>query len=77
MAEVRFDIPLHLPCGSMAAFDYSSGCSHRCTKCFATVGSMAMPKLCKDEADKWDAWERLGGEGWDYINGSKEKYTAD
>lgn len=40
--------PVTLPCGAIAEFDYNSMCAHRCTRCFAVVGSIAMPKECTD-----------------------------
>lgn len=58
--------PIRLPCGGTAYFDESSGISYRC-ECGAVVGSIGMPKSCQDEADKWKAWEALGGKGWDYF----------
>lgn len=60
--------PIKLPCGGIAYFDEGSGCSHRC-ECGATVGSMGMPKHCKEEMKKWDNWEKLGGKGWNYYEG--------
>ncbi len=64
---VRYD-PMYLPCGGVAYFDESSGISYRC-ECGAVVGSIGMPKSCKDEADKWKAWEAIGGKAWDYFEG--------
>lgn len=58
--------PMSLPCGGTAYFDVDSGISYRC-ECGAVVGSIGMPQSCKDEADKWRAWEALGGKGWDYL----------
>ena len=58
--------PVRLPCGGTAHWDESSGISYRC-ECGAVVGSIGMPKSCQDEADKWKAWEALGGKGWDYF----------
>lgn len=37
-----------LPCGGRAVFDRSSGISHRCSDCFAVVGSMGMPNQCRE-----------------------------
>lgn len=56
----------YLPCGGTAYFDYNSGISYRC-ECGAVVGSIGMPKKCKDELDKYNNWEKLGGKGWDYF----------
>lgn len=60
--------PMRLPCGGTAYFDKSSGISYRC-ECGAVVGSIGMPQSCKDEADKYRAWEAIGGKGWDYFEG--------
>ena len=65
--------PMRLPCGGTAYFDYESGISYRCTTCFAVVGSVGMPRSCKDDMDKYDSWNKLGGVGWDYKNGAPEK----
>jgi hypothetical protein len=59
--------PMHLPCGGIAYFDEDSGISYRCEDCMAVVGSIGQPQHCKDEAEKWEAWEKLGGKGWDYL----------
>ena len=60
--------PMNLPCGGVASWDESSGISYRCELCGAVVGSIGMPKSCKDEADKWDNWAKLGGKEWDYFH---------
>lgn len=60
--------PMSLPCGGIAYFDESSGISYRC-ECGAVVGSIGQPQRCKDEAKKWEVWEALGGQGWDYYAG--------
>ena len=60
---------LKLPCGGLAIFDESSGIGYRCEDCMAVVGSMGQPDYCKEEAEKWQAWEILGGKGWDYGKG--------
>jgi hypothetical protein len=57
---------MHLPCGGTARWDESSGISYRCEHCGAVVGSMGQPQRCKDEAQKYENWQRLGGRGWDY-----------
>jgi len=67
----RPDALMFLPCGGTAWFDTSSGIAYRCEDCGAVVGSIGQPQSCKDEADKWDNWEKLGGKGWDYFG--KEK----
>lgn len=41
-----------LPCGGRAVFDRSSGISHRCSDCFAVVGSMGMPNQCRELLDR-------------------------
>ena len=61
--------PMRLPCGGVAGWDESSGISYRCEDCGAVVGSIGQPQRCKDEMKKWDAWEALGGQGWDYFAG--------
>jgi hypothetical protein len=61
--------PVHLPCGSTAYFDHDSGISYRCESCFAVVGSVGQPRACKEEAQKYEAWEAIGGKGWDYDKG--------
>jgi hypothetical protein len=32
----------------------------------AVVGSIGQPQHCKDEMQKYDNWQALGGKGWDY-----------
>lgn len=66
---IEFFGPMYLPCGSTAHFDKSSGISYRCEECMAVVGSIGQPQSCKDEAQKYDNWEELGGKGWDYYKG--------
>ncbi len=61
--------PMHLPCGGTAYFDEDSGISYRCEDCMSVVGSIGQPQHCKEETDKWEAWEKLGGKGWDYLAG--------
>ena len=55
--------PIDLPCGAVAVFDIESGISYRCTTCFAVVGSIGMPRDCKqlmdDEEEKKQIWETL------------------
>ena len=68
-SEYHLYDPMHLPCGGTAYWDEGSGISYRC-ECGAVVGSIGMPKSCKDEAKKYENWEKLGGKGWDYF---KEK----
>jgi hypothetical protein len=61
--------PIHLPCGDTAYFDHDSGISYRCETCFAVVGSVGQPRSCTEEAQKYEAWEAIGGKGWDYDKG--------
>ena len=69
--EVRSEFrPIFLPCGGEAHFDHGSGCSYRCINCMTTVGSMGQPKQCKDEATKYETWQKLGGKGWNYEKGT-------
>lgn len=56
-----------LPCGGIAYFDDDSGIGYRCSTCNAIVGSIGQPKHCKEEAEKYETWEKLGGKGWDYF----------
>jgi hypothetical protein len=35
----------------------------------AVVGSVGQPQRCKDEMQKYENWEELGGKGWDYDKG--------
>lgn len=62
---------MYLPCGGTAYFDESSGISYRC-ECGAVVGSIGMPQVCKDEAEKWEVQKALGGQGWDYFAEEKQ-----
>jgi hypothetical protein len=75
--EIEYGLgkPMYLPCGGVAYFDPDSGISYRCETCFAVVGSMGQPRSCKEEAQKYDAWKELGGQGWDYDKG--EPYAVD
>jgi hypothetical protein len=57
---------MRLPCGGIAEFDEDSGISYRCRVCNTVVGSIGMPKVCKDEIEKYDNWAKLGGQDWDY-----------
>jgi len=53
--------PVALPCGSVAYFDHESGISYRCSTCFAVVGSVGMPRACKDEFDMDKVFDKLKG----------------
>jgi hypothetical protein len=69
--KARYELrPMYLPCGGTAYFDVDSGISYRCDTCNAVVGSIGMPGSCKDEAQKYDNWEKLGGKGWNYDTGT-------
>ena len=58
---------IKLPCGPRAYFDISSEISYRCELCNAVVGSIGQPQSCKDEAQKYENWKKLGGKDWDYF----------
>mgnify|MGYP003346889639 CR=1 FL=1 len=63
----------YLPCGSRATFDESSALSYRCDQCGATVGSVAQPQHCKNEAEKYRIMKILGGKvRWDYETGEEK-----
>ena len=64
---------LKLPCGGTAFFDYESGCSYRCSTCYAVIGSIGQSKECKDAAQMYANWEALGGNGWCYKTGKPLK----
>jgi hypothetical protein len=52
---------MDLECGSVASFDHESGISYRCNTCFAVVGSIGMPKECKELYDMIDVVDKLKG----------------
>ena len=56
----------NVACGATAIFDYESGISYRCQSCGAVVGSIGMPRECKQLEDEAEiarrAWEILGGD---------------
>jgi hypothetical protein len=54
--------PIELLCGSSASFDDSSGCAHRCDNCGAVVGSVGMPRRCKDLYDMEEVVAKLKGQ---------------
>ena len=60
---------MYLPCGGQAEFDDGTGCSYRCWTCMATVGSIGQSQSCKEEAKKWETYEKLGMWRWDYDKG--------
>lgn len=53
--------PIELLCGSIASFDFDSGISYRCNTCFAVVGSVGMPRNCKDLYDMEKSIAKLKG----------------
>ncbi len=53
--------PIILLCGNVAYFDDGSGCSHRCDRCGATVGSISMPRSCKTLYDQEEVISKLKG----------------
>ncbi len=58
--------PMPLPCGGTAYFDEGAGYGYRCGDCMAVVGSIGQPQHCKDVAQKYKNWEKLGGKDWNY-----------
>jgi hypothetical protein len=66
-------LPLKLPCGGEARFDFESGISYHCERCGAVIGSIGQLQHCKDEDEKYRLMKRLGGKGWDYRSGGPEK----
>ena len=53
--------PMDLLCGSTASFDDGSGCSYRCDYCGAVIGSIGMPRHCKDLYDMEEVVLKLKG----------------
>lgn len=53
--------PQVLPCGNIAYFDYGSGCAHRCEHCMAVLGSVGMPRECKQLQDMEKVVAKLKG----------------
>lgn len=51
--------PIELLCGATAEFDVESGISYRCTTCFAVVGSIGMPRDCKELYDMEKVVDKL------------------
>ena len=41
----------------------------------ATVGSIGQPGRCREEADKWDAYAKVGLWRWNYETGKQESCT--
>ena len=50
-------------CGNVAEFDVGSGMGYRCTTCNAIIGSVGMPKECKQlyttKEEKHKIWSIL------------------
>lgn len=63
---------LKLPCRGVAVFDEPSGIGYRCEDCMAMLGSVGQPRRCKEEAAKWDAYEKNGMWRWNYKTGEPE-----
>lgn len=72
MRNFNIFAPKYLPCGGTAYFDTNSEISYRC-ECGSIVGSMGQPQTCREEAQKYEAWEAIGGKGWNYDEGCPEK----
>lgn len=70
---------MHLPCGSQANFDYSSGIGYRCEMCNAVVGSVGMPRDCKASIDLYEkVLPTLGSKvKWNYEKGCEEEVAYD
>ena len=62
---------IYLPCGGVARFDDGAGYGYRCEDCMAVVGSIGMPRSCKNEMHKYDiVLAKLGSKvTWDYETG--------
>lgn len=57
------DVPNRITtlCGSIAEFDESSGISYRCTECMAVIGSVGMPRECKEIYEMQEVIDKLKG----------------
>ena len=53
--------PIETTCGSTASFDDSAGYGYRCDYCGAVVGSIGMPRQCKDLYDMEEVVLKLKG----------------
>lgn len=53
--------PIDLPCGSKAYYDIDSGIAFRCSTCNAVVGSIGMPRDCKELLDMEESVNILKG----------------
>lgn len=61
--------PIVLLCGSLAEFDVDSGISYRCTTCYAVVGSVGMPRECKELYEMEKVADKLRGKSWNSTAG--------
>jgi hypothetical protein len=74
--------PIRLPCGGVAQFDEvagpatEAGYGYRCEDCMAVIGSVGQSQRCKEEAEKYFNWEKIGGTGWDYTKGEPKQRKA-
>lgn len=63
---------IHLPCGRTAHFCTEAGHGYRCEDCMAVVGSVAQPKHCVEETNKYVVLKALGSKArWDYNLGKE------
>jgi len=59
--EYYYKDSVELLCGNLAYFDEDSGIAYRCETCGAVVGSVGMPRLCKELYEKEKVWNILKG----------------
>lgn len=68
----RVEETIHLPCGAAAHFCVEAGFGYRCEDCIAVVGSIAQPRHCVEEANKYVVLKALGSRArWDYALGKE------
>ena len=53
--------PVETACGTTASFDDGSGYGYRCDSCGAVIGSIGMPRRCKDLYDMDEVINKLKG----------------
>lgn len=53
--------PIKTACGNTASFDDGSGYGFRCDACGAVIGSIGMPRHCKDLYDMEEVVLKLKG----------------
>ena len=53
--------PIDTACGNTASFDDGSGYGFRCDACGAVIGSIGMPRHCKDLYDMEEVVAKLKG----------------